>query len=217
VCQPIKDATTVVRVPRAGTYRLWVRTRNWLRDFAPGTFAVSVNGKRSDKVLGAGKPEVWAWESAGEFALAEGPAKLALVDLSGAFARCDALILTSDLTYTPPEEPDALQRERARLTGAPQDAADAGAYDVVVVGAGSAGCGAAVAAARGGARTALVQDRPVLGGNASTELGVPACGAARHDNAREGGLNEEANLIRAKNGFPKMSEAYAFRRRARRI
>jgi hypothetical protein len=49
----------------------------------------------------------------------------------------------------------------------------------------------------------------VLGRNASTELGVPTCGAARHDNAREGGLNEEANLIRAKNGFPKMSEAYA--------
>ena len=208
VCQPVKDAATEVQVPQAGTYRVWVRTRNWLKDFAPGKFTVAVNGKRSGNVLGAGKPEAWAWESAGEFQLAAGPAKLALVDLSGAFARCDALLLTRDLAYTPPEALEAVQRERARLTGAPQEVADAGAFDVVVVGAGSAGCGAAVAAARTGAKTALVQDRPVLGGNASTELGVPTCGAARHDNAREGGLNEEANIIRAKFGYPKMSEAY---------
>ena len=209
VCQPIKDAVTEVIVPQAGTYRVWVRTRNWLKDFAPGKFTVAVNGKRAAKVLGAGKPEVWAWEPAGEFELAKGAAKLALVDLSGAFARCDALLLTRDLAYTPPEELEAVQRERARLTGAPQEVADAGAFDVVVVGAGTAGCGAAVAAARTGAKTALVQDRPVLGGNASIELGVPTCGAAvSHPNAREGGLNEEANLIRAKNGYHKMSEAY---------
>lgn len=208
VCQPIRDAATEVQVPQAGTYRVWARTRNWLKDFAPGKFTVSVNGKRSDKVLGAGKPEAWAWESAGEFELPKGAVKLALVDLSGAFARCDALVLTRDLSYAPPEELEAVQRERARLTGAPQEVADAGEFDVVVVGAGSAGCGAAVAAARTGAKTALVQDRPVLGGNASIELGVPTCGAARHDNAREGGLNEEANLIRAKYGYHKMSEAY---------
>ena len=209
VCQPVKEAVTEVQVPQAGTYRVWVRTRNWLKDFAPGKFTVAVNGKRAAKVLGAGKPEVWAWEPAGEFELAKGAAKLALVDLSGAFARCDALLLTRDLAYTPPEELEAVQRERARLTGAPQEVADAGAFDVVVVGAGTAGCGAAVAAARTGAKTALVQDRPVLGGNASIELGVPTCGAAvSHPNAREGGLNEEANLIRAKNGYHKMSEAY---------
>lgn len=208
VCQPIKDAVAEVQVPQAGTYRVWARTRNWLKDFAPGKFTVAVNGKRSDKVLGTGKPEAWAWESAGEFNVAKGAVKLALVDLSGAFARCDALVLTRDLKYAPPEELEAVQRERARLTGAPQEVADAGEFDVVVVGAGSAGCGAAVAAARTGAKTALVQDRPVLGGNASIELGVPTCGAARHDNAREGGLNEEANLIRAKYGYHKMSESY---------
>jgi hypothetical protein len=209
VCKPIKEATTEVQVPQAGTYRVWVRTRNWLKDFAPGKFTVAVDGRRAEKVLGAGKPEVWAWESAGDFALAKGPVKLALMDLSGAFARCDALLLTRDLSYVPPEDLESVQRERARLTGTPQEVTDAGDFDVVVVGAGSTGCGAAVAAARTGAKTALVHDRPVLGGNASTELGVPTCGAARHDNAREGGLNEEANLVRAKNGFPKMSEAYA--------
>ena len=104
VCKPIKDATTAVQVPQAGTYRVWVRTRNWLKDFAPGKFTVAVNGQRAEKVLGTGKPEVWAWESAGDFALAKGPVKLALMDLSGAFARCDALLLTRDLSYVPPED-----------------------------------------------------------------------------------------------------------------
>lgn len=50
-------------------------------------------------------------------------------------------------------------------------------HEVVVVGGGMAGICAAVTAARGGARTALVQDRPVLGGNASTEIRVNLEGA----------------------------------------
>lgn len=43
-------------------------------------------------------------------------------------------------------------------------------YDVVIVGGGMAGICAAIASARGGAVTALVHDRPVLGGNASSEM-----------------------------------------------
>jgi hypothetical protein len=206
---PIRDASTEVRLPQAGTYRVWVRTKNWLKEHAPGKFTVSVGGKKSGQILGAAPSGQWTWESAGDFTLAKGTVRLALNDLTGAFARCDALILARDLAYTPPEALEACQRERARLTGLPEKVEDAGEYDVIVVGAGTAGCGAAIAAARTGAKTALVQDRPVLGGNASSELGVPTCGAAvSHPNAREGGLNEEANLIRAKNGFHKMSEPY---------
>ena len=44
--------------------------------------------------------------------------------------------------------------------------------DVAVIGGGLAGICAAVAAARNGAKTVLVQDRPVLGGNSSSEMRV---------------------------------------------
>jgi len=65
-------------------------------------------------------------------------------------------------------------------------------YDVVVCGGGLAGFCAAVAAARHGARTCLVQDRPVLGGNASSEIRVTVHGAAAfHAYARETGILSE--------------------------
>jgi len=50
-------------------------------------------------------------------------------------------------------------------------------YEVIVVGGGMAGISAAMEAARGGARTALVHARPVLGGNASSEIRVHISGA----------------------------------------
>jgi succinate dehydrogenase/fumarate reductase flavoprotein subunit len=62
-------------------------------------------------------------------------------------------------------------------------------YDYVVCGGGLAGFCAAVAAARQGLKTALVQDRPVLGGNASSEVRVTVHGsAAFHAYARETGI-----------------------------
>jgi hypothetical protein len=66
-------------------------------------------------------------------------------------------------------------------------------YDVVVCGGGLAGFSAAVAAARHGASTALIQDRPVLGGNSSSEVRVTPHGAAAfHGYARETGIISEA-------------------------
>jgi len=65
--------------------------------------------------------------------------------------------------------------------------------DFCVVGGGMAGLLAAIAAARHGARTALIQDRPVLGGNASSEIRMHICGAHGRDN-RETGILEELLL-----------------------
>jgi len=82
--------------------------------------------------------------------------------------------------------------------------------DFVVVGGGLSGVCAAITAARKGTKTILVQDRPVLGGNASSEVRLWALGATSHMGnnnrwSREGGVIDEIlveNLYRNKEGNP---------------
>lgn len=79
-------------------------------------------------------------------------------------------------------------------------------YDFVVVGGGMSGVCAAIAAARRGVKTALVHNRPVLGGNASSEIRMHICGADHHmstPNARETGILEEI-LLENKRRNPEM-------------
>ena len=69
--------------------------------------------------------------------------------------------------------------------------------DVCVIGGGMPGLAAALSAARHGARVVLMHERPVLGGNASSEIRVHVCGADRHNNVknmRETGILEEIRL-----------------------
>ncbi len=66
-------------------------------------------------------------------------------------------------------------------------------FDFCVVGGGMAGLIAALAAARHGAKVALVQDRPVLGGNSSSEIRMHICGAHGKGN-RETGILEEIQM-----------------------
>lgn len=68
--------------------------------------------------------------------------------------------------------------------------------DLVVVGGGMAGTCCAITAARAGIKVVLVQDRPVLGGNASSEVRLWILGATSHQGnnnrwAREGGVIDE--------------------------
>lgn len=70
-------------------------------------------------------------------------------------------------------------------------------YDVLVIGGGMSGICAAIAAARHGARTAVVQDRSVYGGNASSETRMHISGASCHwgkKNAAETGILMELQL-----------------------
>ncbi|NDE94609.1 MAG: FAD-dependent oxidoreductase, partial [Betaproteobacteria bacterium] len=70
-------------------------------------------------------------------------------------------------------------------------------FDFAVAGGGLAGLGAALAASRHGLKTVLVQDRSVLGGNASSEIKMHVVGADCHGNrpgARETGIIEELRL-----------------------
>lgn len=68
--------------------------------------------------------------------------------------------------------------------------------DLVVIGGGLAGVCAAITAARSGIKVILVQDRPVLGGNSSSEVRLWILGATSHMGnnnrwAREGGVIDE--------------------------
>lgn len=66
--------------------------------------------------------------------------------------------------------------------------------EVTVIGGGLAGVCAAIAAARLGRTVSLVQNRPVLGGNSSSEVRVWVCGATAHGlnrYARETGIMGE--------------------------
>lgn len=80
----------------------------------------------------------------------------------------------------------------------------------MVVGGGLAGVCCAVTAARQGLRVVLVQDRPVLGGNASSEVRLWVLGATSHMGnnnrwAREGGVIDEIlveNMWRNPEGNP---------------
>jgi len=82
--------------------------------------------------------------------------------------------------------------------------------EVAVIGGGLAGVCAAITAARAGCRVVLVQDRPVLGGNASSEVRLWILGATSHMGnnnrwAREGGVIDELlveNLYRNPEGNP---------------
>ena len=70
-------------------------------------------------------------------------------------------------------------------------------YDVVVVGGGMSGLCAAIASARQGAKTVLIQDRGVFGGNASSEMRMHISGASCHwgkKNAAETGILMELQL-----------------------
>ena len=70
------------------------------------------------------------------------------------------------------------------------------AADLVIAGGGMAGSCCAITAARAGLNVVLVQDRPVLGGNASSEVRLWVLGATSHMGnnnrwAREGGVIDE--------------------------
>ena len=174
--RPVADAKTTFVVPKSGAHDVWVRTKNWLAwvnarqgrncggDF-PGMFKLVVNGVELPTTLGVQGTGEWLWTKAGTVELKEGKNTVALHDLDGFDGRCDAVVFTTeadpDRHLNGPRRPTRLVRRRAL----PQ-------YDLCVVGAGVGGICTAVAAARLGLKVALVHDRPVLGGNNSSEVRV---------------------------------------------
>ena len=180
---PVPDATTTVGFPAAGQYRVWVRTRDWVAPWqapgTPGRFQLLIDGKPLDTLFGT-EGAAWHWQDGGTLKVGK-ETKLALHDLTGFDGRCDAILFSSDPAFTPPHTGPELDRLRGRLLGWDKQPADGGRYDLVVVGGGIAGTSAAISAARLGLSVALVQDRPVLGGNGSSEVRVWPEGHTNHE------------------------------------
>jgi len=177
---PVRDAVTTVKFPATGTYRVWVRTRDWVATWkapgAPGRFQLIVNGKALATTFGTEGAE-WHWQDGGQVEIKQRSVKLALHDLTGFEGRCDAIVFAADAQFMPPNRDPEMARFRRQALGFPEKPADAGRFDFVVTGGGIAGTCAAVAAARLGLKVALIQDRPVLGGNNSSEVRVWLQGA----------------------------------------
>ncbi len=190
---PVEDAWTNVNISAAGQYRLWVRCHDWLPDHSPGRFQVVLGEKTVEHIFGQSKRAGWLWEDGGLHQLPAGKLQVRLKDLTGHYSRCDVIVLTNDLNYQPTADLQQLQAERIAHGGLSREVKQLGPYDTVVVGGGLAGTFAAVASARHGCRTVLVQNRPVLGGNASEEILVEPQGDTTRQplDPGEGGLIEE--------------------------
>lgn len=202
VGNPVQDATTEIKVPASGTYHVWARTFNWTAPFndnstdpalSAGRFVLTVNGEQLGGELGVSTTG-WGWEKAGTVELPKGKAVLALHDLTGFDGRCDAILLSRDENPVFPERsagvPAGAKVRRCRDT-----------YDLIVVGAGTAGISAAVGASRLGLKALLLDEKDVLGG-VSGEIGIGSSGA-------RGGLYPELGRVISELGSPeKDREAY---------
>lgn len=175
---PVADATTTVTIPEAGTWHVWVRTKDWVARWkapgTPGRFEVSIDGKRLGTTFGT-DGAAWGWQAGGTVELPKGNVSLALHDLTGFDGRCDCIAFTTG-SEPPPNASEILPGWRREALGLPESPEVKGPYDLVVIGGGYSGMGAAISAARMGLKVALVQDRPVLGGNGSSEVRVWARG-----------------------------------------
>ncbi len=176
---PVVNATTLIEVPEKGEYRVWVRTRDWVAPWgvpgSPGKFQLLIDKNPLKTIFGTEGAE-WHWQDGGTTHLNNGKVEIALRDLTGFEGRCDAIIISKDLKFNPPNEHEALaqfRRNQLGLSGKPEDAGD---FDLVVVGGGMAGITSAISAARLGCKVALIQNRPVLGGNNSSEVRVGLSG-----------------------------------------
>src|SRR5207237_6251199 len=135
----------------------------------PGKFQLLVDGKPLAETFGT-KGAEWFWQDGGSVEITNAETKIALHDLTGFDGRCDAIFFTTDEKAKPPREAKALEKWRREQLGLGDKPEEAGSFDLVVVGGGYSGLGASISGARMGCKVALIQDRPVLGVNGSSEI-----------------------------------------------
>ena len=205
---PVEDASTTISFPESGTYYVYVRTYNWTSPWydgkGAGKFTLKIGNKKLPIVLGD-EGNQWMWQPAGKISVKAGNSNLTLKDLTGFNGRCDAIYFTTEKEQLPPNETVQLTDFRKKMLDIPAEP-EQYSYDVIVTGGGIAGMCAAAAASRLGCKVALINDRPVLGGNNSSEVRVhlggnigvgPNSGLGRM--IREFGHSKEGNAKPAAN------------------
>jgi hypothetical protein len=194
---PVTGASTQVIFPSTGKYHVWARTRNWaIGDWdAPGKFKIAVNGKELGTVLGT--EEGWDWQYAGRISVKDTSCTVEIKDLTGFDGRCDAIYFSTE-KLIPPDDETELKAWRKNLLAVSETPEKSESFDLVVVGGGIAGCTASVAAAQQGLKVALIQDRPVLGGNASSEIRVHTEGITWKSDS----ILSKLNTVHWPNGSP---------------
>ncbi len=205
--EKVADAHATFQIVKGGSYRIWVRTRDWVGRWksdehkgamyatgSPGIFHLVINGREFDTLFGESGAE-WHWQDGGRIDLAAGEHRLALRDLTGFNGRCDAILLSDAVDFRPGDSLAEIEALRERLSRHPEIKEKDG-YDLIVTGGGMAGICAAISAARYGCKVALIQDRPVLGGNNSSEVRVGLSGLIRKKPYAElGNLVEEIGPV----------------------
>ncbi len=99
--------------------------------------------------------------------------------MTGFEGRCDAIVFTTDPDLIPPDSGVELEKFRMGFLGFPEGPEEAVNFDFVVVSGGMAGICASVTAARKGLKVAIIQDRPLVGGNNSSEVRVQLGGKVK--------------------------------------
>ncbi|MBR5138744.1 MAG: FAD-dependent oxidoreductase [Alistipes sp.] len=170
--EAVADASTEVSFKQPGVYHIYVRTFNWTSRWSdkrgPGLFRIGVGDELLEAELGV-TGEEWEWQYAGQVNIEHrGRKRVWLHDESGFDGRCDAIYFTLDGSV-PPASVATLAVFRDYQSSPKIKSVK---YDFVVVGGGISGMCAAVAAARLGTKVALINDRPLWGGNNSSETRV---------------------------------------------
>jgi len=204
--KPVAEASTTVEFPEAGAYYVYVRTFNWVSPWykgeGPGKFLLKVGNKKLPLVLGS-KGKEWNWQKAGKILIKDKLTKLSLIDQTGFNGRCDAIYFTTNTDIIPPVDIKELSLFRKKMFNQPTTCSENKLYDFVVVGGGIAGMCAAVSAARLGCKVALIQNRPLLGGNNSSEVRVHLGGTIEvGENKGLGRMIREFGQSREGNAMP---------------
>lgn len=180
--RPVQPATTTVKFPAPGKYKVFVRTKDWVARWgakgSPGKFQLSINGSKLETIFGT-QGKDWQWHAGDVIEIQDKEVEIGLHDLTGFDGRCDAILFSSDHDLVPPNDSKVMPGWRRSLLGLKEQPTLKDGYDLVVIGGGYSGLGSAISAARMGCKVALIQNRPVLGGNGSSEVRVWAMGNIR--------------------------------------